>query len=247
MTGLLASVASLAEAQIVAACNVDIVDLKNPPAGALGALPLDTVRTIVDQYSGQIPLSATIGDQPMQADVIGSAVADMAATGVDFVKLGFFPDGPWQPVLDHLHPLTARGIRLVAVFFADYPLPADCLASVAQAGFTGAMLDTADKQAGSLTALRDIGFLRTFAAEARRLGLLCGLAGSLRYEDIDTLRPLGVDYLGFRGALCGGLRTATLDREAVLRLEQHIHKPLPPDCCEIRHAVPPDPLGLIQT
>ena len=40
MTGLLASVASPEEARIAAACGVDIIDLKNPRAGALGALPL---------------------------------------------------------------------------------------------------------------------------------------------------------------------------------------------------------------
>ena len=38
ITGMLASVANLAEARLAAAGGADIVDLKNPVAGALGAL-----------------------------------------------------------------------------------------------------------------------------------------------------------------------------------------------------------------
>jgi hypothetical protein len=32
----------------------------------------------------------------MQADTIFNAVEKMAATGVDYVKIGFFPEGNWQ-------------------------------------------------------------------------------------------------------------------------------------------------------
>ena len=38
MTGMLASVATLKEAKIVLDQKVDIIDLKNPKLGALGAL-----------------------------------------------------------------------------------------------------------------------------------------------------------------------------------------------------------------
>jgi len=55
--------------------------------------------------------------------------------------------------------------------------------------------------------------------------LLCGLAGSLCETDIDTLLPLGADYLGFRGALCaGGLRTDGIDAAALARVRGRLRE-----------------------
>lgn len=225
MTRLLASVANLAEARLAAECGVDIIDLKNPAAGALGALPLDMVASIAGELRGRAPLSATVGDLPMEPETVRSAVAAMAATGVDYVKLGFFPGGDWLGVIENLKSLTERKVRLVAVLFADQPFALDWLSLFAAAGFAGAMLDTADKQAGSLTGLRDVSFLSAFVNATHRQGLLCGLAGSLRVEDIEPLRQLGPDYLGFRGALCSGVRTGELNPRLVAELLTQIRTP----------------------
>ncbi len=206
MTRMLASVANLAEARLVADGGADIIDLKNPREGALGALPTLVVREIV---------SATIGDLPMQPELIIPAIEAMAATGVDYVKLGLFPGGDWPAVLAGLRPLAARGVRLVAVLFADQPVELTWLAALADTGFAGAMLDTADKRKGSLTRLRDTAFLGSFVDTARWHHLLCGLAGSLQIDDVAPLAALGPDYLGFRGALCGGRRTDELDTSAM--------------------------------
>ena len=216
MTRLLASVATLEEARMASECGADIIDLKNPREGALGAWPVVQVKMAVDALHGKTPLSATIGDLPMEAGTIRAAVEAMAVTGVDYVKLGFFPGGDWHEVIASLKPLSQQGVRLVAVLFADHEI--DCpgwISRLAEAGFTGAMLDTANKQKGPLTVLRDAAFLRQFVREVQQAGLLCGLAGSLRKEDIDPLQALCPDYLGFRGALCGGTRTDALDPHAV--------------------------------
>jgi uncharacterized protein (UPF0264 family) len=83
------------------------------------------------------------------------------------------------------------------------------------------MLDTAEKASGRLTSFLPSGGLLTFVQAARAHGLMCGLAGSLRMEDIAGLASLGPDILGFRGALCTKGRTSTLDptRVAAIRLE----------------------------
>ncbi len=44
---LLVSVRSVDEARLAAAAGADFIDLKEPSAGALGALPLATVRAVV--------------------------------------------------------------------------------------------------------------------------------------------------------------------------------------------------------
>ena len=65
MISLLASVRDLVEAREAAAAGVDLIDLKEPSAGALGALATDDIRAIVTAIrSGwpHRPVSATIGD-----------------------------------------------------------------------------------------------------------------------------------------------------------------------------------------
>ena len=93
MSSMLASVNSLAEAQLVERYKVDIIDLKEPAGGALGALPTAAVKQIVSGLQPSTLISATIGDLPMQPELVTAAVAAMAATGVDYVKIGFFPGG----------------------------------------------------------------------------------------------------------------------------------------------------------
>lgn len=215
MTGMLASVADLAEARLAADAGVDIIDLKNPAAGALGALPVAEVARIVAALGKARPVSATVGDLPMEPGTVVPAVAAMAATGVDYVKIGCFPGGDWAGVLQGLKPLAEQGIRLVAVLFGDAAPGLEWVQALAQAGFAGAMLDTADKTKGSLRMLCEPEYLREFVAATRRHGLLCGLAGSLRVADVPSLLALAPDYLGFRGALCGGDRKAQIDPEAI--------------------------------
>ncbi|BBA35872.1 uncharacterized protein sS8_3940 [Methylocaldum marinum] len=221
MTGMLASVATLAEARLVEESGVDIIDLKNPAEGALGALPLAEVVRIVGQLKDR-PVSATVGDLPMQPEIVLPAAEAMAATGVDYVKIGFFPGGDRAGVIRGLSALARRGVRLVAVLFGDDAPELGCIEELAAAGFAGAMLDTRDKKKGSLRQACPDDFLRAFVAETRAHGLLCGLAGSLRAADVAPLLALQPDYLGFRGALCGGNRTDALDPEAVLNISRRV-------------------------
>lgn len=213
MSGMLASVNSLPEALLALAAQVDIIDLKQPLQGALGALAVADVRLIVAAIAGRCPVSATIGDLPLLPDSVGAAVQAMAATGVDFVKIGFFPEGDCEGTVRQLNALgLAQKHRLIAVLFADKQPDWGIIPLLKEQGFTGVMLDTMDKGKGSLTAIMTQTEVGEFVGQAQQAGLLCGLAGSLRLEDIALLAPLQADYLGFRGALCvQQQRTAQLD------------------------------------
>ena len=59
MTQMLASVTSTAEALLALEWGADIIDLKNPSDGALGALPFETIRDIVKIIDGRRLASAT--------------------------------------------------------------------------------------------------------------------------------------------------------------------------------------------
>lgn len=222
MTGMLASVSNLDEALLVEDLGVDVIDLKQPARGALGALDLGSVAAIVAALRPETVVSATVGDLPMQPDSVFDAVVAMAATGVDYVKIGLFPGGDWRGCIDRLSALTGKR-RLIAVLFADTRPDLSVVAGLADAGFRGVMLDTMNKGAGALPQWLTCDELREFVRLARSRSLLTGLAGSLRLEDIATLLPLEADYLGFRGALCQRHhRVAGLDADRVAAIRLHL-------------------------
>jgi len=213
MTGFLASVTSAAEAEMVMAASADIVDLKDPHSGALGALSSPVIREAVRVIAGRRTVSATAGDLPMEADVVTDAVRRIADCGVDIVKVGMFPGGDVNACIAALAREAARGARIVAVLFADQAPDFALIDRLHDAGFIGAMLDTADKHAGGLRHHLGDEVLRAFVRRVSRRGMLTGLAGSLGLVDIAPLARHAPDYLGFRGALCENGRSSTLDRE----------------------------------
>ncbi len=215
MTMMLASVRSLDEALIALEGGADLIDLKEPSRGTLGALDHAAVRICVQAVGGRRPVSATIGDLPsMDPQMMVEAVERMAATGVDFIKIGFFSHPQASDCTNALSKL-ACGTRLVAVMFADEPYDLALADALSRNGFVGVMLDTAHKAGKTLREWRTGKELSDFVARGRGLGLLTGLAGSLRREDIPALLAIGPDYLGFRGALCrDGDRKRILHQEA---------------------------------
>ncbi len=222
MTGMLASVKNVAEAQIVLQANVDIIDLKQPEFGALGALPIELVAEIVTEINGRLPVSATVGDLPMDENLIFNAVCEMAKTGVDFVKIGFFPAENWQVCVQKLASIT-ENTRLIAVLFADTKPDFSIISQLKTANFSGVMLDTMNKKNGSLTDVMTRETITEFVGLAKTHNLLCGLAGSLRLENIAPLLPLNADYLGFRGALCSqNNRVQSLDFHALQQIRNAV-------------------------
>ena len=223
MTGMLASVNSIAEALLVLNAGVDIIDLKQPALGALGALELDDIKQIVAAIAGRRPVSATIGDLPMQPELIFNAVQLMAETGVDYIKIGFFPGDDWIGTVKKLGELAPQKLALIAVLFADTQPDLTIMATLKASGFVGVMLDTMDKQQGSLTQVLAAEQIAHFVCQAKQLQLLCGLAGSLRLTDIPELMAYHADYLGFRGALCQEHnRVGQLNQPAVLAIKEAV-------------------------
>jgi uncharacterized protein (UPF0264 family) len=223
MTGMLASVNSVAEALLVLSAGVDIIDLKQPALGALGALEVTTVKQIVAGIDGRCPVSATIGDLPMQPDSVFNAVKAMAETGIDYIKIGFFPGDDWPGTVNKLSALTGQNYALIAVLFADTQPDLGIMGLLKEAGFTGVMLDTMNKQKGSLTQVMAKTEIGQFVTQAKALQLLCGLAGSQRLEDIPELMFYKAEYLGFRGALCQEHnRVGQLNKQAVMQIKNAI-------------------------
>jgi len=227
MTRFLASVRDPAEAETVLAAGADIVDLKDPAHGALGAVAAGSIEACVTKIAGRAPVSATVGDLPMQPESVAQAVAATAALGVDDVKLGLTPGGDPDACFARLRTLDISA-RLILVVFAD-ALPAfDPLEAALRVGARGLMLDTAGKGQGALPDHMSLAAIGAFVEAARTAGLMAGLAGSLKASHVPPLLALKPDVIGFRGALCrDGLRNRGVDRQACRRIRALIPAGVP--------------------
>ena len=147
---MLASVTNVEEALMALDAGVDVIDLKNPATGALGALSYGVIEDVVKSIDGRVTVSATIGDLPMEPELLLSSSKAMLDTGVDIVKIGFFESDFHQACLNALSQLSQQGSKLIAVMLVDEALDMRLLEPIASAGFYGVMLDTARKNGDHL-------------------------------------------------------------------------------------------------
>lgn len=227
MISLLASVRNLDEALEAAAAGADLIDLKEPLAGALGGLETQDITHITGEIRSRWPrrpVSATIGDfAPGDHDARCARAAAVAGCGVDYVKAGIEPG---EHAHKALRSLAGLGLpTLVIVFLADHGVDLPLVQSAAAMGFAGLMVDTADKSTGPLLRHADTQALQSLISIARSHGCLSGLAGSLGPEDVPLLRRLRPDFAGFRGALCDGDRRGRLDSAKVRALRTALRAP----------------------
>ncbi len=223
MPQLLISVTSKEEAIIALENGADIIDLKDPHAGALGALSYETIFEITHFINQQKLVSATIGDLPMDtnmdAKLIFNAVEKLVLSGVDFIKIGFFVAKDYQAILNRLKPLADAGVNLIAVLFAENNYADKLINDIKNAGFVGIMLDTAEKNGKTFLDYYSSEKRLNFCQNVLRLNLKLGLAGSLNIQHVENIKALKPSYIGFRGGVCEmDKRTAKLDGNKIKAL-----------------------------
>lgn len=219
-TRLLVSARDAEEALVALAAGADVIDLKEPHEGALGMVATGEIRRAVAAVGGRRPVSATTGDAtPDDPAVVLAAATAVAETGVDYVKVGLFPGDGRRALIETLGLGLAAETRLVGVLFADHGFDAGLIEPLADAGFHGLVVDTAGKRGGRLRDHLAPADLAAVVAACRAAGLFCGLAGSVRLEDIAVLAALSPELIGVRGAATAGPdRTAPLDAGRVAAL-----------------------------
>jgi (5-formylfuran-3-yl)methyl phosphate synthase len=226
MTRMLASVADAAEASVVLQFGADIVDLKDPRAGALGAVSVDIARQAIAAVAKRSETSAALGDPPYSEGALLDNALALAKIGIDFLKLAV--DTATLDRLGEALRRLAREVALVGMMFADEKPNFALLARLQEMGFKGAMLDTRDKTRGRLLAHLEVVRIGEFCAQCRALNLMSGLAGSLEAPDVPRLLLVRPDVLGFRGALCHARdRRAGIDPAAVVLVRDLIPRERP--------------------
>jgi uncharacterized protein (UPF0264 family) len=221
---LLVSVANPADAAAALAGGADLIDAKDPAAGALGAVTPEMLREIQATVAGARPVTAALGDAADE-DEVERAAREFAAAGAFFVKVGFAGIGsPARAVALAAAAVRGAGSRgVVAVAYADAGRagnlsPAALLDVAARADARGLLLDTADKTGPGLCALQSPLALARLVADAHSAGLFVAMAGKLEEGDLRVVRDAGTDIAGVRGAACLGGRTGVTSAERVRRL-----------------------------
>jgi (5-formylfuran-3-yl)methyl phosphate synthase len=219
---LLVSVSNHIEARAALDGGADIIDAKDPHAGALGAVSLEAFAHIHRVAAPIAPVSAALGDA-WDASSIARAVRDFTEAGATFVKIGFAGIDDAARVQGLLAAARqGASARVVAVAYADRQhsdVPFMRLVKAASTtGVMGILIDTCDKQGPGLRRLVDASTLRAWVSTAREAGLFVAAAGKLTIDDLWWVRACGADIAGVRGAACENGRTGQVTTECVRRL-----------------------------
>ena len=225
---LLVSVTDASEARVAVDGDVDIVDVKNPAEGSLGAPGPRVIEQVREVVPLERPVSAAIGDLPNLPGTAALAALGAARSGAAYVKVGLWGTSTTEEavaVLRAVRDALDGGTTVIAAAYADAervsggPLPPRAVVAAArQAGVGGCLLDTAVKDGRGLFEWITAEALEALVAEGHAAGLEMALAGALRAEDLAAVRATGADIVGVRSAACrDGRRTAPLDAERIGR------------------------------
>jgi (5-formylfuran-3-yl)methyl phosphate synthase len=219
------------EASQAIAGGADIIDVKNPKEGPLGANFPWVIKRIRELTPQSIQVSCTIGEVPDLPGAMSLAALGAATLGVDYIKVGLYGFQTEQEAIILLDSVNRAAkecnpqIKVVAAGYADAqriggldPLQIPEVAFKAHVDV--AMLDTAVKDGKTLFSFLTSEQIKKFVDYAHYLHLEVALAGSLRKEDLITVAALGADIAGVRGAACtkGDRNNGELKQELVREL-----------------------------
>lgn len=232
--GLLVSVRDAAEALTALEAGADVIDVKEPANGSLGAADAATIESVVRAVAGRRPVTVALGElgdlvasSPLRAD-------ERMVSGVSLFKIGLAGCGAdrtwrqkWHEVIAELTSLHDDGAapRPVAVAYADWkvaaaPDPEEVLNAAVEAGCPALLVDTWLKNGDTLFNCWEAVSLREFVQNVQRKSMWIVLAGSLDGEDIVRAAMIGPDLVAVRGAACNGGRDRAICGDRVRELKR---------------------------
>lgn len=234
---LLISPTNVEEAKEAIAGGADIIDVKNPKEGALGANYPWVIKSIRDITPRNLEVSCTLGEVPNLPGSISLAALGAASLGVDYIKVGLSGLRNLEDAVSLLQNVSKAvkgcnpNIKVAATGYADAekigsidPLMLPEIATRAQIDI--AMIDTSTKDGRNLFDYLSTTQIREFVDSTHKKGLKAALAGSLRKQDLTAVYNLGADIAGMRSAACtksdrvNGMITRSLVQELVGAIKQ---------------------------
>lgn len=232
MTQLLISVRSVAEAQLALAAETDVIDIKEPRRGPLGAADSETVSEILAAVPIRVPVSIAGGELKEVERPVQIPEDLLRLTGrVVWSKVGLSRCDPWpawRGAWEAWCQALPSLVSPVAVIYADRaqtqsPPAQEILRAASDNGCEGVLIDTFHKRDGGLLDHLSLGELGALAAEIAARGLWLALAGSLDLTSLAQVLPMRPRYVAVRGAVCKAGRTETLDPHKVAQWVRHVH------------------------
>ncbi|WP_456472191.1 (5-formylfuran-3-yl)methyl phosphate synthase [Methanocaldococcus sp.] len=232
---LLVSPIDVEEAKEAIKGGADIIDVKNPKEGSLGANFPWIIKEIREITPKNLLVSATVGDVPYKPGTVSLAALGAAISGADYIKVGLYGVKNYSQGVDLMEKVV-KAVKdldenkiVVAAGYADAyrvgavdPLIIPKIAK--DSGADVAMLDTAIKDGKTLFDFLSKEILEEFVNETHSYGLKCALAGSIKKEHIPILKEIGTDIVGVRGAACekGDRNNGRIKSELVRELKNLI-------------------------
>lgn len=216
---------------------LDIVDVKNPKEGSLGANYPWVISEIRKVVPAEKSVSATLGDVPFKPGTVAQAGLGAAVAGADYIKTGLYGCTTPEQAVEVMKGVV-RAVKdwnpaavVVAAGYADAsrvgclnPLSVPEVARESNADV--AMLDTAVKDGSSLFTHLSTEQCAEFVTRSHDYGLQAALAGSIKAEHLPDLTAIGTDIVGVRGAVCtgGDRNSGTIHAELIISFRQAIER-----------------------
>jgi (5-formylfuran-3-yl)methyl phosphate synthase len=219
------------EAEEAIAGGADIIDVKNPVEGALGANYPWVIRQIRQMTPKNLEVSCTIGEIGNFPGSVSLAALGAASLGVDYIKVGLKGIKNLEDAVYLLQNACKAAkecnpkIKIVVAGYADAEKidaikPSLIPEIAAKAKVDVAMLDTSVKDGKNLFDHLTNKQLEKFVYSVHSFGLTAALAGSLKKQDLPIVQSLGADIAGVRSAACtkNNRVTGQVTRELVSEL-----------------------------
>jgi len=232
---LLVSATNLEEAKEAREGGADILDVKNPREGSLGANFPWIIRQIADYAGTDITVSTTIGDVPYKPATVSLAALGAAYSGSNYIKVGLHGPANYHEAREVMENVVKtikeydESITTVACGYADsYRTnsvnPLDVVNVAIDTECDIAMLDTYIKDKKTLTDHLTTAELEEFVQTAHSHSLKVALAGSVNKEHIPLLKQLKCDIIGVRGCVCtqNDRNNGTIKKNLVRQLKDNI-------------------------
>ena len=248
MTKLLVSVRDVEEARIALESGVDLIDLKEPNRGALGAVTMEVaadavrLRDATRDERNATPLSMALGElvdffphdvSPNDCDIAAPYETIELPVGIRFFKVGLADCARrthWRDQLQHFVRRTIRRSGFVAVAYADHeavdaPSFDEVLTEATRLEARVLLIDTAVKDGRTLLDHWDREQLGNAVLKIGRRSMLSVIGGGLRAESFAAVALCSPDYVAVRGAACVGGRAAKINAERIAALRSLLPQP----------------------
>jgi uncharacterized protein (UPF0264 family) len=224
--GLLVSVRDAAEAELALAGGADVIDIKEPHRGSLGAADANVIASVVAMVAGRAPISVAAGELVDWPPRDFRSLAAGFAPGASFIKFGLAgcsAISDWQARWQGTCESCLGTASPVAVVYADWtsaaaPAPDEILSQARLFGCQALLVDTWDKSSGDLFGHWPASQLADFGSQVRSAGMHLVLAGSLQIAALPLALRCQPSLIAVRGAVCEGDRRDRISLQRVQAL-----------------------------